>query len=787
MGPMRKAAVIIAIVVTSAILGAAAVPRLVSMEAYRPRVAAAIAAKTGRTASFSKISLTLLPAIAIRLSDFSLSGPAEASAEPLVSSPVAEFRVALLPFLAGRNEFSTLFLHRPKITVRKYPDGTHSATDLIERLARLDVLAPPDAGKPTSVTLKGIRVEEGALSILGGEKGAPASRLELSPFSFRGSGIGMEKKPFSLEVGFPPHARGTVRLDGLAVHRNAAAGGGVSIRGQGEAFGQKFTAEGALSAPRDTVEADLSISFPKVDVGSLPESFPEVAGAISRLRPQGVANLAVKISGDLQSLGFEAQADLTRAGWTIAEGLSKFIDAPCTLVVEGHRFPEAIVVSNAEVRYPPLLLVGNAFFSPTTGAREYSASGRIASLAEFAKSRGEAFTKWSPAGRIVLSVKGKRATGASPDGYLFEADLAEVGITFPGRAMAVSGFNGHVSIAPESVEFSPLAGLINGQRFLLRGKIARGDGPSGEVELRMGYLDLATLLPPEEAGGKPKRREEDALSAWLAEAWNRELAFSAAVSIDAGDLWGVEFSRLDGKIRHEKGVLSLDGVRAALYGGEMVLSGALTGPGIDPGIKANVTMTGVEGGEILRVKSALGDFLSGKLFLSAEVAGNRKDLSSFLRTVTGTGSLRIVNGKLKGVDYPALAAAAVRGGKPTGTAPPGDTAFREMESRFSLGGGKARLTDLRLESGSEELVGDATIGLTDHTLELLGTLWLSQEGSKAPPWSGRGFFEAPTGETAVPLVVSGTLRSPAVAIDTTAAGRTPGRMLRGGLSGRGKR
>ncbi|HWS15349.1 MAG TPA: AsmA-like C-terminal region-containing protein, partial [Candidatus Methylomirabilis sp.] len=526
---------------------------------------------------------------------------------------------------------------------------------------------------------------------------------------------------------------------------------------------------------------------PKVDVRSLPESFPDVAGAISRLRPQGVANLAVKISGDLQSLGFEAQADLTRAGWTIAEGLSKFIDTPCTLVVEGHRFPEAIVVSNAEVRYPPLLLVGNASFSPGTGAREYSASGRIASLAEFAKSRGEEFTKWSPDGRVVLSVKGRRATGASPDAYLLEADLAEVGITIPGRAMVVSGFSGHMSIAPESVEFSPLAGLINGQRFLLRGKIARGDAPAGELELQMGYLDLAALLPGEEAGGKKRRREEDALSARLAEEWNRELAFSAAVSIDAGDLWGVVFSRLAGKIRHEKGVLSFDRVRAALYGGEVVLSGALTGPGIDPGIKASVAMTNVESSEILQVKGTLGDFLSGKISLSADLAGSRKDLAAFLRTVTGNGSLRIVDGRMKGVDYPALAAAAATQGRSPRTAAPGDTPFREVESRFSLGGGKARLTDLRIDSGSTELVGDATIGLSDHTLELLGTLWLSKEASKAPPWSGGTFFATQTGETAVPLVVSGTLRSPAVAIDTTAAGRPPGRMLRGGLSGGGKR
>lgn len=786
---MRKAAMVLAGVFVVAVIAAVTVPRVVSMESYRPGVTAAIAAKTGRTASFSKISLTLLPAVAIRLTDFSVSGSPSAPAEALLSAPVAEFRVALFPFLAGRNEFSTLLLHRPEITVRKYPDGTHSATDVIERLGSLDVLAPPDAGRQTSVTLKGIRVEDGSLTILKEEEGMPVSRLDLRPITFRASGIGAEEKPFSLEVGFAPHARGTVRLDGLAVHRDAPAGGGLSLRGEGKAFGQKFTAEGTLSAARQIVESDLSFSFPKVEVEALPDGFPGLAPLFSRLRPQGVARIVGKISGDPQSMGFEVEADLTRSGWTVAEGLSKFIDTPCTLVIEGRRFPGEIVVSNAELRVPPVLLIGNASFSPATGAREYSASARIASLADFAKGRGEVFSKWSPAGRVVLSVKGKRATGAAADAYLLEADLADVGISLPGRSIAVSGFNGHVTVSSGSVEFSPLSGLVNGQRFLLRGKIARGDTPAGEVELQMGYLDLAALIPQGETEGKKKRPEVDPLSARLAEAWNRELTFSATVTVDAGTLWGVEFSRLAGKVRHEKGALSFDGVRATLYRGEVVLSGALTGPGIDPGLRARVTMENVEAGEILRGKSTLGDFLSGKVSLSADVAGSRKDLAAFLRTGTGTGSLRIVDGKMNGVDYLALAAAAAGGGegRAPGTAGKGDTPFRKIASRFTLRGGKAHLADLRIESGSMEIVGDATIGLSDHTLELLGTLWLPKDRSQAPPWSGSPFFVARTGETAVPLVVSGTLRSPAVAIDTSAAGRTPGRMLRGGVSGGGKR
>ena len=49
--------------------------------------------------------------------------------------------------------------------------------------------------------------------------------------------------------------------------------------------------------------------------------------------------------------------------------IRKFIDAPCTVVVQGRRFPDLFLVSNAEFRFPPLLLIANARYVPDAGAR----------------------------------------------------------------------------------------------------------------------------------------------------------------------------------------------------------------------------------------------------------------------------------------------------------------------------------------------------------------------------------------------------------------------------------
>ncbi|RJP25757.1 MAG: AsmA family protein [Deltaproteobacteria bacterium] len=787
---MRKATMALALLAALAVVAAGAVPRLVSMESFRPRVTAAIEGKTGRAVSFSRIRLSLFPAVAIRLSEFHLAGPPSRPGESLVSAPVAEFRMAVWSILAGRNEFDTLLLSRPRVTIRQRRDGTYSAADVLGRLAAED--PPPGrvgAAPVDTVALKRVRVDEGTLSVFFEEEGAPDRRWDFTPFSLRVSGIGGPEKPFLLSAGFSGAVRGEVRLEGSAVRRPAEDGGGVRVRASGKAFGEKIAVEGTVSGSNGVPEADLSLVLPKVEAARLAKAVPALSSPLERLRPKGVAKVSAKVSGDARSLGFEVEADLTRAAWTVAEGLEKFIDAPCTVVIEGRRFPGVLAVSNAELRFPPLLLIANASLSTTTGAREWAASARMASLAEFARSRGGAFSKWSPVGKVVLAGGGSRASGTAGETYRIDADLSGVGAVFPGRGPSLSGFNGHVSVSPETVEFSPLAGLVNGQRFHLRGKVSRSGVPAGTAELQMGYLDLDTLLRPSEGGDGRKGAGGEDIPEWLADVRDRGIAFTAAVSIDAGNFGDAEFSRLSGTIRYGKGALSFDGVRGSLYGGHVVLSGALAGSGKSAGFRTKLTARNVDIVETFRRNAAIGKFLSGRVSFDGELAGSRVSLDEFLRAGAGSGSLRIVDGKMNGVDLPALSAAAAGGGKVAAGSGGGggDTPFRELSADVSIEGGKARFSSLRILIGGMELSGDASVGLTDHTVEMLGTLWVPRETASKAPWAGKGFSVSARGEAAVPLVISGTLHAPVVVLDASAVGRGPGRMLRTGPPGRGKR
>jgi len=134
---MRKAAKIAAVVVFAVLLLAVLLPRLVSLDSLKPRIVALLEEKTGRKVSFSKITLSLLPGIGVRVTGLTVSGDPGHPEERLLSVPDAEVRVALGPLLAGRVEFGRLILRRPEVLFRKYKDGTHSGTQISDRLRRM--------------------------------------------------------------------------------------------------------------------------------------------------------------------------------------------------------------------------------------------------------------------------------------------------------------------------------------------------------------------------------------------------------------------------------------------------------------------------------------------------------------------------------------------------------------------------------------------------------------------------------------------------------------------------
>ena len=786
---MRKAAVAAAVVVLALVLLAVAVPRLVSLDSMKPRIVSVLEEKTGRTVGLSGVSLSLFPGIGVTISGLSVSGDPGHPDERLLSVPEAEVRLAIGPLFSGRAEFTTFILKRPRITFRKFADGTHSATTIANRLARRERLAPApaDAEEKVAVAIRSIRIEEAVLSLRIEEEGKRAeTRWDIDPFTFRLSGIGGMRNEFEIETRIDGPVRGEISFAATSTHARGGVADPTSfhIDGKGRVFGQAVTVDGTMSAPQGLAEVDLTVAFPKIDMGGLAAVLRDPPAPLASAKPEGEAGITAKVSGNLQSLGFEVEADLTRAGWTVSEELRKFIDAPCTVVVQGHRFPDLLVVSNAELRFQPLLLIANAAFTPSTGAREWSASARIASLADFAKSRGTGPSRFAPTGRVTASGAGKKAGTGIPETYAVGVDLGDAGFLVPEKRIDLRALNGHVDLSPKAVAFAPLTGLLNGQRFTLRGNAALGPAPVGQVDFRMAYLDVDALFPPAENGGKkeggktaPARKETGAER-------KREVSARAALTIDAGKARGVEFTNLKGFVRYEKDALVLESVRAGLYGGEGTISGRIGLSAAAPDFRVKVSLKDVEAGEILTRKTSLKEFLRGPVSLSADLGGGMKDFADFSKTASGAGSLRMTGGRIRGVNLLATAtrlaglqSVAPQAGPGGETA--GETPFSDLSADFRIDGGRIRTDALRIASDTMGLSGKAVLGF-DKTLDFRGTLRLSKGLSERARGTAGKFLAGPSGSVEIPLVMSGPVASPAVAVDTEALARgVAGGLIRG--------
>lgn len=790
---MRKAAIAAAAVVLVLVLAAVLVPRLVSLDSLRPRIVAALEEKTGRRIGLSRISLSLFPGIGVKLSGLSVSGDRRHPDETLLSVPEGEIRLSIGPLFSGRAEFSTFILKRPRILFRKYADGTHSATDIANRLAAPETPAAatvPEKADKVAVALRSVDIEDAALSLLLEEKDAKETKWEISPFSFRLSGIGGRRNEFEIGTRIDGTVRGAISFHGASTRERGPVTDPTvfNIKGKGNVFGQPVTVEGRMSAPSGVAEFDLAIALPRIRMDDIPGLFAAPPAALRDAKPEGVAAVAAKVSGNLQTMGFEVDADLTRAGWTVSDDIRKYIDAPCTVVVQGHRFPDMIVLSNAEFRFQPLLVIANATYAPATGAREWAVSARISSLAEFAKSRGKGGpVKWAPTGRLTASGRGKKASASAPDVYTAAVDLGDVGFLIPERRIDLRGLDGHVELSPEAVSFAPLTGLVNGQRFALRGNATLGAVPTGQVDLRMAYLDLDALLPAAEAGSKRDndRKGKPAAQGGKEPAKTREVSARASLAIGAGKAKGIDFKDLAGTVRYEKETLHLDSMRATLYGGEATVTGRILLSGPAPDFRIKVALKDVHAEELLSRKTSLKDFLSGPVSLSADLGGGAKDFADFSRTATGSGAIRVTGGKIKGVDLLSAAARlaglsgvvqAAPAGQGRGT---GETAFSDLSADFRIGGGKIRSDTVKLVSDKLGLSGAAVIGF-DKTLDFRGALRLSKEMSDRVRGGGGKFLVGPAGRVEIPLVMSGPVGSPAVAVDTDALARgIAGGLLRG--------
>ncbi len=791
---MRKAAIVLGVIALVLALAVVLVPLLVPLDSFRPRIVSVLEQKTGRKIALSGLSLSLFPGVGVRIAGLTVGGDPRHSSEALLSVPKAEARVAILPLFSGKAEFTRLILQKPQIRFYKYADGTTSVTGILDRLERGSGAggpAPASSGEKESVrvVLQSVAIEDADLSLRIEDKRGRETRWDLSSFRFRLSGFGAQSKEVTFGTRIGGEVRGDVSFTGtLRGEPEAGSGGGTALRGEGTVFGQKMTVRGSVRTAQGPAKVDVAVSFPGIRLDGLGNVFPHPPEGLAQAAPSGVMPISLHVAGSAPSLVFSAKADLTDVGVTLRAAdpkIRKAVGTPCTLAVAGRYSPERIVISPVRFSMPPLSATADATLEPGTGQRSWKASATISSLGALTQALGaDALSGFAAQGRITAHAKGAGKAGAGA--VHGEVDLAGVGFRVPGKPVQVGGVTGKIALSPAGVAFSPLAGLLNGKRFSGSGKISLGPVTTAQAELRLAYLDVDALFPPGAAGKegrKPgKGPEPPAGNAKRAE---RNVSARVSVAIDAGKARGVEFTDLKGRARYEKGNLALEDLRARMYGGEVGVTGDMELAAAAPRFRVRLSAKRISAEKILAEKTSLGDFLSGLATLSVDLRGGMTDFADFERTATGKGSVRITDGRIKGLDLLARTAGIAGFASPVPGAPAGggETSFSDLSASFRVDHGKIHTDSLRIVSDKLAVAGTAAVGF-DRTLDFRGVVRLSPGISQRVRGTAGKFLVGKDGRVAIPLAIRGPLTSPAVAIDTKALAEGAAENLLRGLENR---
>jgi AsmA-like protein len=185
--PWIVAAVLLVLAVTAAI----ALPALLDVERYRPRIEAALTEATGWKAELGEIGFSVWRGLVLTVSPACLDAPGDTSR---IDVERLEIRAAVWPLLRGQLDVQSIDLVRPKIELVR---ETRAAGWVLPRRSAAKQTNPkttpqPEEGAPVNITIGRIRVTDGTLSL--------DDRANEPPFELALSGVALEIAPTALAV-----------------------------------------------------------------------------------------------------------------------------------------------------------------------------------------------------------------------------------------------------------------------------------------------------------------------------------------------------------------------------------------------------------------------------------------------------------------------------------------------------------------------------------------------------------------------------------------------------------
>ncbi|MCC6537539.1 MAG: AsmA family protein [Bryobacterales bacterium] len=816
---MRRLATLVGAAVALIAVVALALPLLVDAERFRPQVEAQLRQSLGRKVELGKLSFRVLPSVAVRAAGLTVGEDAAyASGRPFLKAESLDVRVPLLPILTGREwTVSALVVSGAEVELIRrggkwnFASLGGSSKDQQGGGARLDELRLTNL-RVARTEEQEARIEypSADITVRGIAPGAPVDFTIDAPVlnaSGRASAKGdVERATVQLralpaawlDIGVDGEISGDAEWDGKAAKGALALRNG--RRGQA-AFGEvaakfamsperldaldvsvgKLTAHAAGRLPSAADgPLDLQVDVARAPIGELlrlgaafgqglPKGMQADGFLEAKLQVQGARN-APRLTGRI------AASALNLSGGEIKQPVRMS-------ALEVDLTPEAIRSRPVEVQCGPTKLSG--YFS----VRDYSSArpvlesawvtegANLADLLQMAQAYGGADASAKASGKATLRVRvhGPLVKGAALE-YQGKAQLDGAVVEWPTLTQPVR-------VDSAAIDFAQTSARVEKLRLRTAGTTVEGSvqatsfAPlSVRFDLRADTLDAEQWQKLSRGGGggkssgAPKLTAEGTLAAGAVK-WNRIATGAAKAQAALRD-----------------GVLRLEPVSAALYGGTLAGRIGVDLRGAQPKITMDTKLDRIESGALLEAVASLPRVmagpLSGTVGLAMEPQGNEPPM----RSLSGAVSLKMGAGRLETANLLGELGGLARfvqlpGGRNAGAM----TQFIGLTGDMTIARGVADVKGLRfdMEDAIASLSGTANFNDQTLNLRLLSTLNRKLADTVGGTRIGGYLTSAVTnaaGELIIPALVSGTLARPRFAPDAATVAKLKLRSVAPALS-----
>jgi len=234
----------------------------------------------------------------------------------------------------------------------------------------------------------------------------------------------------------------------------------------------------------------------------------------------------------------------------------------------------------------------------------------------------------------------------------------------------------------------------------------------------------------------------------------------------------IVLSNVRSGVKLNRGVIELSPLTADVYGGKENGDIIVDIRPVTPVCSVRAKFTGVDSNKALSATTALKDTLYGSLSASSNLSFALASGSELARTLNGTVSFEVFNGRLKNINIldeigkvgKFLGAAGQRGN---------DSAIRKLAGTLNLKDGVATTTNLVAALNEGSLSANGSINLVDQAINMRANAVLASAVSNTVGGTNVGGFlntalANSKGELVIPVRVTGTLAKPTFTPDTEA-------------------